>query len=72
MGFPEGEPYPAFYPRFQAGYSAELAAFIEVAAGEIASPATAQDALEALYVCEALGLSQREGRAVRIEEVRLV
>lgn len=70
VGFPEGEPFSWFYPRFQESYSAELAAFLAVAAGEEDSPATVADALEALYVCEALALSRTEGRPVQVAEIR--
>jgi myo-inositol 2-dehydrogenase/D-chiro-inositol 1-dehydrogenase len=70
VSFPDGQPHPAFYPRFHAAYTAELATFVRVAAGEIASPALADDALEALYVCEALGVSRAEGRPVRVDEIR--
>ncbi|MGV8908811.1 MAG: Gfo/Idh/MocA family protein [Propionicimonas sp.] len=68
--FPEGESFPWFYPRFQESYSAELAAFLAVAAREQDSPATVADALEALYVCEALALSRSEGRPVQVAEIR--
>ncbi|MDR1852021.1 MAG: Gfo/Idh/MocA family oxidoreductase [Propionibacteriaceae bacterium] len=68
--FPEGEPHPAFYPRFVKAYDAELAAFVKVAAGEMDSPALVDDALEALYVCEALGISRRTGRPVKVSEVK--
>ncbi|MDR1450382.1 MAG: Gfo/Idh/MocA family oxidoreductase [Propionibacteriaceae bacterium] len=68
--FPDGKAHLAFYPRFEAAYRAELAAFIDVAAGLTASPASVEDALEALYVCEALRLSCAEGRPVAVDEVR--
>lgn len=70
VGFPSADPYPAFYPRFQAAYSAELAAFVEVVAHSLPVPAGVGDALEALYVCEALGESRRSGRPVRLAEIR--
>ena len=70
VSFPEGESFPWFYPRFQASYSAELAAFLAVAAREQESPATVADALEALYVCEALARSRTEGRPVQVAEIR--
>lgn len=68
--FPEDEPYSWFYPRFQDAYSAELAAFVDVAKGTTESPATVADALEALYVCEALARSRAEGRPVPVAEIR--
>jgi len=70
VSFPEGESFPWFYPRFQESYSAELAAFLAVAAREQESPATVADALEALYVCEALALSRTQGRPVPVAEIR--
>lgn len=70
VAFPGGEPFPAFYPRFQDAYTAELAAFVKVVAGELPVPAGVVDALEALFVCEALGQSCREGRAVKVGDVR--
>ncbi|WP_245581305.1 Gfo/Idh/MocA family protein [Propionicicella superfundia] len=68
--FPDGEPHGWFYPRFQAAYSAELVAFLDVAAGLATSPASIADALEALYVCEALALSRDLGRPVDVDEIR--
>lgn len=63
-------PYQTFLDRFRDAYVAELRAFIEVAAGRIASPCTAAEALQALLVAEAAELSRRERRPVRVEEVR--
>lgn len=63
-------PYQSFLDRFRDAYLAELRAFTEMAAGRIASPCTAAEALEALLVAEAADLSRREHRPVRVEEVR--
>jgi myo-inositol 2-dehydrogenase/D-chiro-inositol 1-dehydrogenase len=63
------DPYPDFKDRFQGAYRAELAAFVEVAAGRLESPCTAEDALEALRVAVACDVSRREHRPVRLEEV---
>jgi myo-inositol 2-dehydrogenase/D-chiro-inositol 1-dehydrogenase len=63
------DPYPGFKDRFAAAYVAEMAAFVEVAAGERESPCTADDALEALRVAIACDTSRRERRPVRLEEV---
>ena len=41
-----------------------------VAAGELPSPCTITDAMETAWVAEAATLSAREGRPVRVEEVR--
>ncbi len=62
--------YQTFLDRFRDAYVAELRAFTEMAAGRIASPCTAAEALEALLVAEAADLSRRERRPVRVEEVR--
>ncbi|TXN31178.1 Gfo/Idh/MocA family protein [Lacisediminihabitans profunda] len=70
VGFPAGTPWPNFQERFAAAYSAELAAFVSVAAGERPSPCTPREALEALYIAEAATLSRAEGRSVRLDEVR--
>jgi myo-inositol 2-dehydrogenase/D-chiro-inositol 1-dehydrogenase len=42
---------------------------VALARGEIPSPCTVQEALDALYVAEAADLSRHEHRPVRIEEV---
>jgi len=63
-------PYQTFLDRFRDAYVAELRAFTEMAAGRIASPCSAAEALEALLVAEAADLSRRERRPVRVEEVR--
>ncbi|MGW5360064.1 Gfo/Idh/MocA family protein [Actinopolymorpha pittospori] len=68
--WPSGSPYVGFADRFKEAYVAELTAFLEVAAGRAPSPCGGEDALEALYVAEACELSRRDGRPVRIEEVR--
>lgn len=69
VGFPKGPSHPGFYPRFQAAFEAELAAFVKVATGQIESPATPGDALAALLVCEAMGKSRTEGRLVKVAEI---
>ncbi|GAA5034635.1 Gfo/Idh/MocA family protein [Actinopolymorpha pittospori] len=68
--WPSDSPYVGFADRFKEAYVAELRAFLEVAAGRAPSPCGGEDALEALYVAEACELSRRDGRPVRIEEVR--
>ncbi len=67
--WPDGSAYPNFAERFAAAYSAELRAFVDVAAGRAESPCRGEDALEALYVAEACELSRREGRSVRMAEI---
>lgn len=68
--FPDGEPWPNFWPRFTDAYVAEMNAFMDVAAGRAESPCTVGDALEALYVAEAAELSRAEARPVEVAEVR--
>jgi myo-inositol 2-dehydrogenase/D-chiro-inositol 1-dehydrogenase len=63
-------PYAGFMERFRPAYADELAAFIEVATGQLDNPCTPGEALEAFYVAEACELSRREGRAVKVTEVR--
>ncbi|MFR9675470.1 Gfo/Idh/MocA family oxidoreductase [Streptomyces sp. TR06-5] len=63
-------PYATFADRFASAYAAELAAFVDVAAGRSASPCTPGDALEALHVAEACERSRRTGRPVEVAEVR--
>lgn len=70
VSFPEGPSFDWFYPRFQKAYTAELAAFVEVAHGLCPVPADVDDALEALYVCEALARSRTQTRPVLVEEIR--
>ena len=52
------------------GASAELATFLDVVAGELPSPCTVDDAVEATLVAEACSISWREHRPVRLDEVR--
>jgi myo-inositol 2-dehydrogenase/D-chiro-inositol 1-dehydrogenase len=66
---PPSDPYPDFQNRFQEAYRAEMAAFIEVAAGRRESPCTARDALESLRIAVACDRSRAEGRPVSLEEV---
>lgn len=68
--FPTGQPWPDFQTRFHTAYATELATFLRVAAGEIASPCTPADALAALYIADAADLSRRERRPVTIAEVQ--
>ncbi|BDT98381.1 Gfo/Idh/MocA family protein [Nocardia sputorum] len=63
-------PYAGFMERFRPAYADELAAFIEVATGQLDNPCPPVDALEAFYVAEACELSRRESRAVEVAEVR--
>lgn len=66
---PSAPVYTGFADRFAGAYVAELAAFVEVAAGRQASPCTGEEALAALLVAEAADRSRREHRPVEIAEV---
>ena len=66
---PPAEAWSNFRQRFEPAYRAELAAFLEVAAGRRQNPCTPEDALEALRVAVACDLSRAEHRPVRLEEV---
>ena len=62
-------PYANFQDRFRPAYEAELAAFLEVAAGERANPCTPADAMEALRIALACDRSRAEHRPVRVQDV---
>jgi myo-inositol 2-dehydrogenase / D-chiro-inositol 1-dehydrogenase len=68
--FPAGPAHRDFMGRFGDAYVAELAAFIDVAAGKAASPCTVEDAREAFYVAEACELSRHRQQPVLVAEVR--
>jgi myo-inositol 2-dehydrogenase/D-chiro-inositol 1-dehydrogenase len=55
--------------RFRAAYAAELATFVHVAAGELPSPCTARDGVQAIRISEAATRSLHEHRPVRLEEI---
>lgn len=63
------DPYRRFQERFAEAYRAEMAAFVEVAAGRRANPCTPQDALAALRVAIACDRSRAEHRPVELREV---
>jgi myo-inositol 2-dehydrogenase/D-chiro-inositol 1-dehydrogenase len=65
-----GPRYPNFYPRFTAAYASEISQFISTVLEGGESKCTVADALEALYICEALDRSLAEHRPVRVDEVR--
>ena len=70
VNFPARTAHRQFTDRFRAAYQAELAAFVEVAAGRAASPCTLEDALEAFYVAEACELSRQRNQPVQVAEIR--
>jgi myo-inositol 2-dehydrogenase / D-chiro-inositol 1-dehydrogenase len=55
----------SFLDRFETAYRVELMTFLRVARGEIASPCTARDGLEAMRIAVAAGRSRIERRPVR-------
>ncbi|MHA6512802.1 Gfo/Idh/MocA family oxidoreductase [Tessaracoccus sp. Z1128] len=65
-----GARYPNFYPRFVPAYASEISEFVSSVLEGGESKCTLQDALEALYICEALDLSLAEHRPVRLDEIK--
>ncbi|MFV2064127.1 MAG: Gfo/Idh/MocA family oxidoreductase [Chloroflexota bacterium] len=65
-----GPAWTSFLTRFEAAYRAELLAFLCVTRGEIPSPCTALDALQAMRISVAATRSRSERRPVRLEEIR--
>ena len=66
------EPGPAYLDwegRFAPAYRAEMMSFLRVVRGEIPSPCSARDALEAMRISVAAGRSRAEHRPVRIAEI---
>ncbi|MEX1294853.1 MAG: Gfo/Idh/MocA family oxidoreductase [Candidatus Limnocylindrales bacterium] len=66
---PDGPAWTIFLDRWDEAYRDELLTFAELAAGRIENPCTATDGVEALRLAEALTISARERRVVRMEEV---
>lgn len=66
---PDGPAWPNFLDRFPDAYADELRAFVRVARGEIPSPCTARDGVEALRVAEAATRSLHEHRPVTLAEI---
>ena len=64
-----GPAWTTFLTRFEPAYRAELLAFLRVARGEIPSPCTARDGLEAMRISEAATRSRLEHRPVRLNEI---
>jgi len=60
---------PSFIERFAGAYRAEMAAFLDVAAGRRPTPCSIRDAYEVLRVAEACDRSYAEHRPVSLEEV---
>ncbi|TDQ54199.1 Gfo/Idh/MocA family protein [Actinorugispora endophytica] len=70
VDFPRERPWQEFWSRFTPAYEAEIDAFVRMVAGDGTSPCTVADALEAVLVADAADRSAREGRPVRVAEVR--
>lgn len=68
--FPAGPPHSFFMDRLAQAFTAELATFLEVAAGSIPSPCTVADAVQTSWVAEAATVSLREHRPVILSEIR--
>jgi myo-inositol 2-dehydrogenase/D-chiro-inositol 1-dehydrogenase len=64
-----GPGWSSFLDRFEAAYRAELLAFLRVARGEISSPCTARDALEAMRISVAADRSRAAHRPIRMDEI---
>jgi myo-inositol 2-dehydrogenase/D-chiro-inositol 1-dehydrogenase len=64
-----GPAWTTFLTRFEPAYRAELLAFLRVALGEIPSPCTARDGLEAMRISVAASRSRIEHRPVRLAEI---
>ncbi|GGO92561.1 Gfo/Idh/MocA family protein [Wenjunlia tyrosinilytica] len=62
-------PWTGFLDRFDPAYRAELATFVQVAAGRAENPCSGEEALRALQVAEACELSRRERRPVALAEI---
>ena len=63
------DPHVLFTERFGAAYEAEFEAFLDVVAGDIASPCTIVDAIEAGRIADAATLSMQQRRPVTMSEV---
>jgi myo-inositol 2-dehydrogenase/D-chiro-inositol 1-dehydrogenase len=61
--------WDSFLDRFETAYRLELLEFLKVARGEIPSPCTARDAMQAMRIAVAATKSRLEHRPVRLDEV---
>jgi myo-inositol 2-dehydrogenase/D-chiro-inositol 1-dehydrogenase len=64
-----GPAWTSFLTRFEVAYQTELLAFLRVARGEIESPCTARDALEAMRISVAATCSRSERKPVRLRDI---
>ena len=66
---PGGPAWSDFIDRFENAYRAEFAAFAQVARGDLASPCTAGDGVQAIRIAEAATTALKEHRIVPLSEV---
>ena len=71
---PDGYPYPTnpywgFADRFERAYRAEIAEFVDIAAGRAPNPSPVRDSLVSVQLADACDQSRRTGRPVAIESV---
>lgn len=64
-----GPAWDSFLDRFEEAYRIELLEFLRVARGEVPSPCTARDALEAMRISVAATVSRKEHRPVSLAEI---
>ncbi|CAN5867937.1 hypothetical protein BH20ACT6_BH20ACT6_11820 [soil metagenome] len=64
LAFPTGPAHSFFMDRFATAFRIEMATFIDVAAGNLPSPCTVADGLEASWIAEACTRSLHEHRPV--------
>ncbi|MEO7069939.1 MAG: Gfo/Idh/MocA family oxidoreductase, partial [Nostocoides sp.] len=67
--FPPGPRHWSFMGRFRPAYQAELAAFVDVAAGRAPSPCTVADGLQAARIAEACTISKEKGQPVELADI---
>jgi myo-inositol 2-dehydrogenase / D-chiro-inositol 1-dehydrogenase len=67
--WPAGPAHTFFMDRLTEAFRRELTTFCAVAAGEVASPCTIEDAMGTAWIAEAATISAAERRPVRIDEV---
>jgi myo-inositol 2-dehydrogenase/D-chiro-inositol 1-dehydrogenase len=68
--WPAGPPHTFFMDRFAEAFRRGLATFCAVAAREVESPCTIEDAMGTTWIAEAATFSARERRPVRIDAVK--
>ncbi|MCA1783577.1 MAG: Gfo/Idh/MocA family oxidoreductase [Dermatophilaceae bacterium] len=69
VDFPAGPAHTAFKDRFRGAFMAELAGFVRLVRGEVDTPCTITDGLEAFRIAEACELSRSERRPVAMSEI---